>query len=77
MLGFQHRQEAERFLERLRERLGKFGLELHTEKTRLIEFGRYAAERRKKRGKGKPNSGNMPNEFRSSAVKESRRPSRS
>jgi RNA-directed DNA polymerase len=54
VLGFQHRDEAERFLEQLRERLGKFGLELHPEKTRLIEFGRYAAERRKKRGKGKP-----------------------
>ena len=38
--GFQHREEAERFLEELRERLGKFGLELHPEKTRLIEFGR-------------------------------------
>jgi RNA-directed DNA polymerase len=54
VLGFQHRKEAERFLEQLRERLGKFGLEPHPEKTRLIEFGRYAAERRKKRGKGKP-----------------------
>src|SRR5713226_1300928 len=41
VLGFQHRNEAERFLEQLRERLGKFGLELHPEKTRLIEFGRY------------------------------------
>ena len=54
MLGFQHRKEAEQFLEQLRERLGKFGLELHPEKTRLIEFGRYAAERRRERGKGKP-----------------------
>ena len=54
VLGFQHQKEAERFLEQLRERLGKFGLELHPEKTRLIEFGRYAAERRRKRGKGKP-----------------------
>jgi len=54
VLGFQHRKEAEQFLEQLRERLGKFGLELHPEKTRLIEFGRYAAERRRKRGKGKP-----------------------
>ena len=59
MLGFQHRHEAERFLEQLRERLGKFGLELHPEKTRLIEFGRYAAERRKKRGKGKPETFNF------------------
>jgi hypothetical protein len=50
VLGFEHRAEAERFLEQLRERLGKFGLELHPEKIRLIEFGRYAMERRKKRG---------------------------
>jgi RNA-directed DNA polymerase len=54
VLGFQYREDAERFLEQLRERLQKFGLELHPEKTRLIEFGRYAAERRKKRGEGKP-----------------------
>ena len=54
VLGFQHRDEAERFLEQLREQLAKFGLELHPQKTRLIEFGRYAAERRKKRGEGKP-----------------------
>jgi hypothetical protein len=59
VLGFQHRHEAERFLEQLRERLGKFGLELHPEKTRLIEFGRYAAERRKKRGQGKPETFNF------------------
>jgi hypothetical protein len=38
----------------LRERLAEYGLELHPEKTRLIEFGRYAAERRKRRGEGKP-----------------------
>ena len=54
VLGFEHREEAEQFLEQLRERLAKFGLELHPQKTRLIEFGRYAAERRKKRGEGKP-----------------------
>ncbi len=59
VLGFQHRKEAERFLEQLRERLGKFGLELHPEKTRLIEFGRYAAERRRERGKGKPETFNF------------------
>jgi group II intron reverse transcriptase/maturase len=59
VLGFQHRADAERFLEQLRERLGKFGLELHPEKTRLIEFGRYAAERRKKRGQGKPETFNF------------------
>lgn len=54
VLGFQYREEAEKFLEELRERVRKFGLELHPEKTRLIEFGRYAAERRGKRGEGKP-----------------------
>ena len=47
-------QRADRYLEQLRERLREFGLELHPDKTRLIEFGRYAAERRKKRGAGKP-----------------------
>jgi RNA-directed DNA polymerase len=59
VLGFERREEAERFLEQLRERLRKFGLELHPEKTRLIEFGRYAAERRKKRGEGKPETYNF------------------
>lgn len=54
VLGFQYREEAERFLEELRERLAKFGLELHPEKTRLIEFGRYAIERRQQRGEGRP-----------------------
>ena len=59
VLGFERREEADRFLEQLRERLRKFGLELHPEKTRLIEFGRYAAERRKKRGDGKPETFNF------------------
>jgi hypothetical protein len=59
VLGFEHREEAEGFLEQLRERLRKFGLELHPEKTRLIEFGRYAAERREKRGEGKPETFNF------------------
>ena len=59
VLGFEHREEAERFLEQLRERLQKFGLELHPDKTRLIEFGRYAAERRNKRGEGKPETFNF------------------
>ena len=54
VLGFQHRAEAEKFLAALRERVGKFGLELHPDKTRLIEFGRFAAERRAKRGEKKP-----------------------
>src|SRR5262249_54569568 len=44
VLGFQHREGAEQFLEQLRERLAKFALELHPEKTRLIEFGRREPE---------------------------------
>ena len=51
---FQHKWEATRFLADLRERLGKFNLELHDDKTRLIEFGRFAAQNRKRNGKGKP-----------------------
>ena len=54
VLGFQHRKEAERFLERLRKRLADYGLELHSDKTRLIQFGRFAAEDRKREGRGKP-----------------------
>lgn len=54
VLGFQHRREAERFLEQLRKRLADYGLELHSDKTRLIQFGRFAAEDRKREGKGKP-----------------------
>ncbi len=54
VMGLQDRLEAERCLQELKERLGKFGLELHPEKTRLIEFGRFAAERRSKAGLGKP-----------------------
>jgi len=54
VLGFQHQAEADRFLENLRERLGKFGLELHPDKTRRIEFGRFAEQRREQRGEGKP-----------------------
>jgi retron-type reverse transcriptase len=52
--GFEHRADAERFLREWKERLQKFGLELHPDKTRLIEFGRHAAENRKRRGEGKP-----------------------
>ena len=59
VLGFEYREDAERFLGQLRERLRKFGLELHPEKTRLIEFGRYAAERRERRGAGKPETFNF------------------
>ena len=51
-VGFQYREDAERFLEELRERFQRFHLELHPEKTRLMEFGRYAAENRKRRGEG-------------------------
>jgi len=54
ILGFQYRAEAERFLEHFRERLGKFGLELHPGKTRLVEFGRFAEQNRERRGEGKP-----------------------
>src|SRR5438094_874757 len=54
VLGFQYRAEAERFLRDFRVRLAKFGLELHADKTRLIEFGRFAARDRKQRGQGKP-----------------------
>src|SRR5215467_1778358 len=54
VVGFQHRTDAERFLKEFRERLAKFGLELHPDKTRLIEFGRFAARDRKQRGEGKP-----------------------
>ena len=54
VMGFQHRQDAERFQAELKERFRKFGLELHPDKTRLIEFGVYATERRSKRGLGKP-----------------------
>jgi RNA-directed DNA polymerase len=52
--GFERRDDAERFLADLRERFAQFSLELHPEKTRLIEFGRFAAERRQKHGLGKP-----------------------
>jgi group II intron reverse transcriptase/maturase len=54
IVGFQHKEEAERFMEDLRERFAKFGLELHSEKTRLIEFGPWAAENRRRKGQGKP-----------------------
>jgi len=52
--GFENRTDAERFLSEWKERLQKFGLELHPDKTRLIEFGREAAENRKQRGEDKP-----------------------
>lgn len=54
VVGFEHRADAERFLQEWKERLQKFGLELHPDKTRLIEFGRHAAENRKQRDEDKP-----------------------
>jgi RNA-directed DNA polymerase len=54
VMGFQHQQDAQRFQRELEERMGKFGLEMNAAKTRLIEFGRFATENRRKRGEGKP-----------------------
>jgi RNA-directed DNA polymerase len=54
IVGFEHEQDARRFLDELRERFARFGLELHPDKTRLIEFGRRAARDRAARGLGKP-----------------------
>ena len=54
VVGFQHLRDAKRFLNDLRERFAKFSLELHPDKTRLIEFGRFAAPNRRKRGLAKP-----------------------
>ena len=59
IVGFEHEEDARRFLGELRERLAKFGLELHPDKTRLIEFGRHAAWRRRRRGLGKPETFNF------------------
>lgn len=54
VVGFEHRADAERFLTDLRERFARFGLSLHAKKTRLIAFGRHAAQERAKQGLGKP-----------------------
>ena len=54
VVGFEDEGDARRFLDAMRERLGKFALSLHPDKTRLIEFGRFAAADRKRRGFGKP-----------------------
>jgi group II intron reverse transcriptase/maturase len=59
VLGFQEGTDAERFWHEVSERIAQFGLELHPDKTRLIEFGRYAAERRQRRGQGKPETFNF------------------
>ena len=54
VMGFQYRREAERFLGEMKERFDQYGLEIHREKTRLIEFGRFAEANRTERGEGKP-----------------------
>lgn len=54
VIGFQHESDARRFWDAMRDRLKEFSLSLHPDKTRLIEFGRYAAANRKERGLGKP-----------------------
>jgi RNA-directed DNA polymerase len=54
--GFQHRDDAERFRRAVEARLGQFGLKLHPDKTRLIEFGRFARDNRRRRGQGKPDT---------------------
>ena len=54
VVGFQHKRDAERFLSAVKERFGSFELELHPEKTRLIEFGRFAVQSRRQRGQGRP-----------------------
>src|SRR6266849_9901853 len=59
VIGFQKKAEAERFLGELKERMKKFNLELHPEKTRLVEFGRFAALNRQERGEGKPETFNF------------------
>ncbi len=59
VLGFQHREDAERCVADLRERFMQFGLALHPEKTRLVEFGRHAAVNRRRRGDGKPDTFNF------------------
>jgi len=59
VVGFQYESDARRFLEEVRERFRQFNLELHADKTRVIEFGRFAAETRERRGDGKPQTFNF------------------
>jgi group II intron reverse transcriptase/maturase len=59
VVGFEARDDAEQFLTALRARIAQFGLSLHPDKTRLIEFGRFAAANRRARGEGKPESFNF------------------
>jgi group II intron reverse transcriptase/maturase len=54
VMGFEHEADARRFLDEMRDRLGKFALTLHPDKTRLVEFGRFAEANRQRRGLGKP-----------------------
>lgn len=56
VVGFQYEEDARRYLDELKSRMQEYGLTLHPEKTRLIEFGRYAIDRRKRRGEGRPKS---------------------
>jgi RNA-directed DNA polymerase len=59
VVGFEHEMDARRFLEAMRERIESFSLSLHSDKTRLIEFGRFAAANRKRSGLGKPETFNF------------------
>jgi hypothetical protein len=59
ILGFEHEAEARRFLEAMRERLRKYSLTLHPDKTRLLAFGRFAADQRARMGLGKPETFNF------------------
>ena len=59
VVGFEHQADAAQFHRELAERFAKFKLKLHPEKTRIIEFGRYAAINRKRRGQGKPETFNF------------------
>jgi hypothetical protein len=56
VVGFQHESDARRFWDAMRDRLREFSLSLHPDKTRLIEFGRFAAQNCKRRGRSKPDT---------------------
>ncbi len=59
VMGFEHGADARRFWDAMRERFEQFALESHGEKTRLLEFGRYAIDRRQRTGQGKPQTFNF------------------
>jgi group II intron reverse transcriptase/maturase len=59
IIGFQYETDARRFWDAMRERLAEYSLSLHPDKTRLIEFGRFAADQRARRGLGKPDTFNF------------------